>query len=1108
MNVPHDSPIVDMYQRERIRTELDKNMLVEAAAGTGKTTSIVERMKALLQQGRCAIAQLVAVTFTRKAAAELRERFFFELEASISNQHGVYHQRLIDALQNAEQGFIGTIHAFCARLLRERPFEAGVDISFEEIDEQTDLTLRKEAWRIFLKSTSLDTADPAIQALDDLGIGLSDLEDAFFTYTDYPDVDSWPAGKGREVTIIDEAHQKVLVEYLEHLSRLEPGLPVAYGRDKLIPAIRKLCRQAKHLNMQKNVDLISLLETFEPNAPVVKNVWPDKKIAQQEKDLFEQVRTEIARVALSTFRTKRYQPILDIMQRAAVTYNRLRRDLGVLNFQDLLSVAADMLQRHPHVRAYFQKRYTHILVDEFQDTDPLQAKVLLLLTSRSFVTQNPSGWSRLQPAPGALFVVGDPKQSIYRFRRADITIYNRVKQILERDAPPVELSVNFRTEQPVLDWINQTFTGMFPKSATDLSPSYLAIQRGRKVHPNADLSGVWSLDIPKDFCTNTSSTIEYEADLIARFIRNALDRGLTLPGSPRETSENPNQGVSNQVRKARACDFMIITYTKSHLSIYAKVLQTYGIPHEVTGGSVLNQTSELGLLHSALEATVKPDNPVAFLAVLRSELFGISDRMLYLYKAAGGRFDYRSEQPDALPEEIAERFEDVTSRLRRYSRWLDEIGGMPAIERMVADLGLTARAAIGPKGSIQAGSLYKALELMRAAKSKTAGPTELLEYLAKLVDHTLPFDGMSARSQNDPAVRLMNLHKAKGLEAPVVFLAGPTGGKPKEPHLHIDRIGTETKGYMSIEKSTLGFYKKPIAHPADWIDGLGLKQIEHGYQQAELMRLLYVAATRAGSMLVITQKAARQDSNLWSAFAPYLQACKKIDDPGPQSAPQHQTESTPNISFEQAEQNILNKLETLKRPTYSVRTARQIALDSQPDTFFVQQETWQGERDQGSARGRVIHALLEAAMKDIGKDLSNLANTLILEEDLDQEWTKEVLCVVQSVIRSDLWKRAKESLRFFAEAPFVIPWKETQADTGATLPGVLRGVIDLVFEETDGWVVVDYKTDRVNHQGLEKIIEKYAPQVRLYAQAWSMCTKQTIKEMGLYFTALDLYIAL
>ena len=215
----------DQDQRDLILKKLDENMLVEAAAGTGKTASMVERMAALIRGGRCTPGTMAAVTFTRKAAAELRARFKAELA---------------DEFEHVEQCFVGTIHSFCARLLRERPVEAGVDVSFVEMDEEVDDRLRGEAWDEYAARALAEDSEGVLGELRTLGLRLEDLSDTFNRFADYPDVDEWPAEK---ISMPDLAPvAEAVTEYAGRMQKLFPKLPSDWGNDRLILEYRRLPR--------------------------------------------------------------------------------------------------------------------------------------------------------------------------------------------------------------------------------------------------------------------------------------------------------------------------------------------------------------------------------------------------------------------------------------------------------------------------------------------------------------------------------------------------------------------------------------------------------------------------------------------------------------------------------------------------------------------------------------------------------------------------------------------------------------------------------------------------------------------------------------------------
>lgn len=1118
----------DQAERDRIVSDLDRNLLVEAAAGTGKTTSMVERMVALLATGRCgSIRNLAAVTFTRKAAAELRVRFQIRLERAVREAAGGEGENLERALANIEQAFIGTIHSFCARLLRERPIEANVDLAFEEVDEEDDVRLRREAWEAFTAGLLVEDADGLRGRLDRLGLRPEDLEETFLRFADFPDVDAWPAlEEGRGEPDLTGARAE-LARYVAHMRRLGPALPAEAGTDTLIPAFKRLPRVIPHYgDLGSPSRLIEALLLFDRNVRVTQKEWMregrfTREDAKGEEARWQAFREEVVQPALRAWCEHRYPTVLEVLCRARERYDRLRAERGLLNFQDLLMKAAGLLRGNPHVRRYFRDRFRFLLVDEFQDTDPVQAEVMMLLAAAD---TEETEWRRCVPRPGSLFVVGDPKQSIYRFRRADILTYNEVKSLICRGGDPgreggvVRLSTNFRAAGSIIDWVNQVFapreargedsgeeTSRFPREANDASPEYVPLDAGRHAANAADLQGVYLLSIPPEY-TRQEEAVEYEADRIARTIRHAVDAGWKVARTERELAEGMAEAASPG-------DFMIVSFRRKHLSLYARKLQDLRIPHKVSGGTALNEVSELRLLLLCLRALISPDDPVALVAVLRSELFGVSDRSLYAFKRAGGRFSFRERVPAGLCEPQAEGFRDAFERMRRYARWLRRMPEVAAFERILADLGLTALAAGRPGGDVQVGSLAKAVEILRSSRNVFWTSEQRVEQLEQLVRLEETHDGVSARSGEGPHVRILNLHKAKGLEAPVVFLAEPAGEYDHGVRLHVDRSGDRVLGYMAVHGPRKGPSAPLLAHPVGWGT---FEEKERAFLEAEALRLRYVAATRAGSAMIVTQHAnpAKNKRNRWRAFAPHLAEGAELPDPGPRQVPPGSKRSLSEAELEQNQAMLEDRWARARRHTFEVRAAKThaLAVEEEPgkedgtETGILDPSALSGleapaEGEHGVEWGTVIHMLLRAAMESPGADLRGLARTALREQGLGGQLAETAVDTVRAVMRADIWRRALASSRRLVEVPF-----EILLDPGAPVPTLVRGSIDLVFREGDDWVLVDYKTDSLPGGRPETLVRRYAPQVRLYADSWERMTGEKVKETGLYFSRANLFV--
>jgi ATP-dependent helicase/nuclease subunit A len=348
----------------------------------------------------------------------------------------------------------------------------------------------------------------------------------------------------------------------------------------------------------------------------------------------------------------------------------------------------------------------------------------------------------------------------------------------------------------------------------------------------------------------------------------------------------------------------------------------------------------------------------------------------------------------------------------------------------------------------------------------------------------------------------MNLHKVKGLEAPVVFLADP-GGKPRGGcRLHVDRTGERIVGYLAVEQQAGQFARKVLAHPHDW-DALADEE-EH-FAAAERSRLLYVAATRAGSQLVVTRRPGRGSHHSpWEFFRGWLDDAPELRDPGPQRAPATGRVTVTPDDVAAAEASIAERWPAAGAATFDLRGAKELAVSAAE----LHRRPAAGEH--GTEWGTVIHFLLETALREPGLELAEQARSALEEQGLPSSRAAEALAVVAAVRASGIWRRAVAAERLLVETPFDIclhpgdPLLDAAGEgPGAfgTVPVLVRGVVDLAFRESTGWVIVDWKTDAARTPAeLAERARRYAPQVRLYAEIWSRITGEPVAERGLYFT--------
>lgn len=1059
--------LADEGARKRITDDLDTNFLVEAAAGTGKTTSLVNRMVSLVIHEKCKMRNIAAVTFTRKAASHLAEKFQEELEKAFRKaqeltgiEEDAYERYgiLESALEEFHQTFIGTIHSFCGRLIRERPIEAGIDPEFEEIDEVANDEIREKCWEGYQRDLYLNQ-DDLLERLHELGIQLDSMKAAFRVISDYPEVD--PVVKeDLKRPDLSEARERISAFLKLNENEIPQGL-ADDKRDRCQIKLIDIISRYRNRDMTQDPEFISILESFPKYKDVTLNRWPSKDKAKEIKIELQVISDEIINPLLNSWREYLHPILVKAVQPAVENFRLRRLDEKRLNFNDLLILARDLLRDHTEVRQYFKDRYTHLLVDEFQDTDPIQAEIMMYLTGQDCDEKD---WKKLVPDNGSLFVVGDPKQSIYRFRRADITIYNKVKEIITSNGGELlTLNTSFRSLGKICSWSNQVFEDVFPEDGNMWQAGHVNLTQFRQ--EGDEESGVFRLDIHAD--KFNSFLLEEDAERIAEWIDLAVKEGFEL--------EVEKMGSLSDNKRAEYGDFLIVLYNTTKLDIYAKALESKGIPFDISGGKGFSQSFELCILQPLLRAIKDPYDELEVFTYLRGPLCGIDDNTLYHFREQGGYFNYLSGISDETPKQIADAFET----LRRARKWTLDLSPGVAMEKIIKDLGIIPWSFINDDGESRSGNIAKALSIIRDLSIQGYDFEGIVEKFEQILSEQ-DIEGMNINPGRQNSVRLMNLHKVKGLEAPVVFLAGPHGTSSHDPTYYIERFSEPPQGHFLISQSN-GWRTKEVGRPFDWDI---YAEIERPYQTAEKDRLLYVAATRARNMLVVSFASnGKRYQSPWERFHKYIQ------------------EPLPNIQFSgfkevekttKAEplnlsdlQDVRTKLERTKEAisvqSYSLETITALS-DSISEGIPFSEKT-----DKGYSWGNVIHGLLQRMVISPKINLEKTASYLLELEEREVSETVELVDLMEKIKQTDFWNRVINASEKYTEVPITI--KTTKSDIGSDDGAekvFIQGVIDLVFKEDGKWVVVDYKSDQGND--MNALTRYYSPQVELYAKYWEKVT--------------------
>jgi ATP-dependent helicase/nuclease subunit A len=671
--------------------------------------------------------------------------------------------------------------------------------------------------------------------LREVGINVEDLRHEFDTLCDYSDVTNWPAEEVKCPDYSDLAQE--LKEYHAHMQVLAPQLPPKVP-DKLMAAYRRLPRLAALQPASPTADqFFRFLDHYKPlkKTDIKATRWPGKFAqSSSETKRWNDFCEHKVIPLMHAWRAHRYPLVISFLKESAAYYEQERYRRGLLTFQDLLLNAMKLVKNHSVARKSIAQQWKRLLVDEFQDTDPLQAELLFLITGEGRKSAKATGRKAedmpLIPRAGSLFLVGDPQQSIYRFRRADIAVYEQVKSNWESCGELVHLTANFRSQPSLVEWVNSTFTELFKAYSVPYQATFVAMvpEREKEKESNSPLKCLRILPVPVEVAGKSKEKVaEYEANAIAQFIDQSL------------------KNAAASKTDLSADDFLILTTQRNRLSAYSQALQRWDIPHQITGGAGLNDFRGLHLIKLLLTAATQPVNESALVGLLRSELIGLSDAELFEYQRGGGRFHWNCPQSDSIPH--AQEIGNLFSHLRTMAGDLGSMSISAALERTLIKLGLPVWAREQNESGL--GDLAAALMYLRGVESRAHTVQGVLTGLERLLSRELRRDSLFVPSQAGTGVRIMNLHKAKGLEARVVILADSAAGRGfPSPNLHVERQGSIPSGYLHFKKQLGPFQAISLAHPLNWQQ---YENEELKYLQAERCRLLYVAATRARDLLVI-----------------------------------------------------------------------------------------------------------------------------------------------------------------------------------------------------------------------------------------------------------------
>ncbi len=1149
-------------------------VLVSAAAGSGKSAVLVERVIERLcdEENKCSADRLMIVTFTNAAASGLRHKINKALSEKIkenpNSKYLVKQQRLLSS------AVIGTMDSFCGSLVRENYFLCDIDPDFRILDNAQEKILKSNAIDTVLEKYYTEKEQSFIDLLELFGSDKNDYTlienvDKCYEYAiAYPTPEKWIDSLISEydssVKITDSASGRavmndLLLRFNKYIEVLETAKGFCVGIDlleeKYIPIIEE--------NLSLCMRLLSLCENGEWDLlrnelyDVSKYFKSMPSIREPEvKDLYEKsqaqsMRNSVKKALVGLYSQmpvsqEQYRRDCDSLRPALCCYAsivkeyyyellRLKKEENAYSFSDISHTALQLLidengNKTPLAKE-LTERFVEILIDEYQDTNEAQDR---LFTAISRDSNN-------------LFIVGDVKQSIYRFRKAmpEIFIKRRDgygKYDRKKDNYPskIFLDSNYRSRKDVIDTVNFVFSRIMNKKTGDIE-----YNEDEFLNFKADYD---EKSVPCEIHflkKDENGEMISEEQHVANQIKQMVDSRFQIK----------EDGVYRDIRYSDIC--ILLRSVSKHGQGFVSALNKMGIPAFSDSNESFCDQYEIAVILSLLKTVDNPLDDLSLLTTLYSPMYGFTpDELAEIRLEGDDKHLYSCLKKYASHNEKAKRFLEEISEFKQYSviyptsEMLLRIYEQTSFDDIVRTM---------LEGDKRADNLIHLAEFAQSFEEKGSfGLAEFIRFVSRVTESGGDIPSDSSRGNTSNSVRIMTIHKSKGLEFPVVFIP-KCNYNPRETETNkaLVKLNSKTKlGVMRHDRDKLYRYNT--------LQYAGTK-IQNKYDDvSEKLRVLYVAMTRAREKMifVIPDGNAKYRFNMSNVISSLLyngapnaidiidrdvfsnwilsmafisSGCEQlrretgalIDSSFIKKAdfltfksflPEKQEENEPSVQDEekQPDRAFVNELESRINYVYpykalttvaAKRTASGFNEETVNDEFFANEKpAFMGKQSFTPAqRGTLTHLFMEKcdfslAFKNVKEEIERLVSDGVFTPEQAKAVNEKAL---EKFFKSFLYERIRNSTDVYREQQFTVSlpasFFENELQTEEQV--VVQGKIDCFFIENDKAVIVDYKTDRVTDG--EELKDRYFTQMIIYKQAVEQFTDKKVNEVLLYSFSLD-----
>ena len=1131
-----------------------KNILVSAAAGSGKTAVLVERIKRLILEEGSSIDRMLIVTFTNAAASEMKEKIrkaitneaekqTENMENTVSGKEkAAFFKRQMNLLSTAN---ISTFHSFALEVIRRYFYLIGIEPNFKICDSTQETLLRGEAmdqlleelfeegderFFDFLKCYSGDRDENRFREL---------LNNCYNTIRSLPEPFEWVRNSVRRLCGDDKAEGGKTLNFIFELAleklisaemMIDHNIRIA-EEESLEGLIELSSDDKKHIQMLKTMvggndceacayevfrealstfklrTLSSKIFASAENGEALKKIVTDnrkgaKKIIKNLKESYfscsiDEMCNEMAKTYDSALYTE------ELLKRYDNIYRLKKREKNLADFGDIEHYAYNILKNH-EAADFYRNRFEHIFIDEYQDSNVIQEALIDLIKR-----------------PDNLFMVGDIKQSIYKFRLAEPEIFQKKYDIYasgeEKNSVKIDLNKNFRSKQPIVDFINCVFENIMA-GYDDNAKLYAG-------NPDAHMCTA----VPKLMLTQVpwdeSSEVDDELKNIIKAEKEAYAAAAVIRDSLGDMIYDSKRGLERPLEKR---DIVILMRgVRNYGDVFYKILGENNIPSYIDDNDGFFDTMEINAFLSALYVIDNPKQDIHLLTLMRSEMLGFSiEEMVKIriqFTEASYYDAFLSYAESGDDEELSDK---CRASIEKIEEWQQLSKIMPLdkfVWKLMIDTGFYIAMGAMPSGSQRQANL-RALTDKAAAYQAVSGSSlyGFIRYVEAVKEKKVTMGQVKMLGENDDLVRIMTVHKSKGLEFPMVILSG-----------YCRKLNYSTAGKSPVFHKDLGM-GFPIVDPkAGWYRTTLLQNmIKEKFRKEEAdeeKRILYVALTRAMDRLVLLgicqdinkeldKVSAKIPTNesYWSMTGRVIRenyGICVVDDKrikGFSKKKRRSIESMLHLLDAVSDIEVPPEVERMMtfrypyeddlkaRSKYSVsdiNSGDRRAIEDLKEPAFASAKETIGSMSRGTIYHNVLEHMDVASAVSEGESYILSLLKLMVEREMLTSEEAEILDVekLKLFASSKLGKRIAAAKRVEKEKRFNLRKEHNGSNV------IIRGTIDCFFEEDDGIVLIDYKTG--NRDATKDDIKmRYGIQMALYGKALEAAYGKRVKEMYIYLT--------